>query len=113
MQIQNQTKQTTIATQCRIADTFFSRLKGLLGSPPLVAGEGLLLVNEKSIHTFFMGFPIDVVYINHDKTVIRLERNVTANQVRPFVPQSAYILELPIGIIDTSHTQINDQLVFD
>ncbi len=112
MRIENQSKHTTIATHCRVADTFFTRLKGLLGTPPLSAGEGLLLVNEKSIHTFFMGFPIDVLYINAEKTVIKIEPNVVPNRIGRFVSQSAYILELPVGTIDASHTTVDDHLDF-
>jgi len=95
-----------------VASTFFRRLKGLLGSAPLSKGEGLLLVGEKSIHTFFMAFPIDVIYINGQKKVIRIDDNMVPNRIGKFISNSRYILEVPVGTIKKSHTHINDQLNF-
>lgn len=112
MLIQNATKNTTLTQHCVVADTFFSRLKGLLGSVPLSNGEGLLLVGEKSIHTFFMTFPIDVIYIDGQKKVIRIDDNVVPNRIGKYVSESRYILEVPIGTIEESHTCVNDQLNF-
>ncbi len=112
MRIENQTKGTVPTTHGIVANTFFSRLKGLLGSPPLQLGEGLLLVGEKSIHTFLMAFPIDVVYISSSKTVIRLDHALVPNRIGKYVSASAYILELPAGMIDRTDTTIGDQLTF-
>lgn len=110
--IQNTTKGTILTQHCLVADTFFSRLKGLLGASPLSSGEGLLLVGEKSIHTFFMTFPIDVIYINGQKKVIRIDDNVVPNRIGKHLSESRYILEVPVGTIEESHTRVNDQLNF-
>lgn len=112
MRIQNASKNTKLTEKCVVADTFLKRLKGLLGSPPLSIGEGLLLVNEKSIHTFFMTFPIDVIYINAQKKVIKVESNLPPNRIGKHIAQSRYILELPVGVIEKSHTTLDDQLIF-
>ncbi len=112
MRIENQTKNTTLTENCTVANTFFTRLKGLLGKNALNSGEGLLLVGEKSIHTFFMAFPIDVIYIDMAKTVIRLDRNFIPNRIGKHVSQSAYILEVPVGTIDHTHTATGDKLHF-
>ncbi len=112
MRVTNQSKNTVLADRCIVANTFLSRLKGLLGTSSLSQGEGLLLVGEKSIHTFFMAYPIDVVYINAEKTVIRLDRNLVPNRIGKHSAQSAYILELPVGVINSSRTDIGDQLQF-
>ena len=112
MRIENSTKNTTLAENCTVADTFFTRLKGLLGTPSLNTGEGLLLVGEKSIHTFFMAFPIDVIYIDREKTVIKLNRNLVPNRIGKHISQSAYILEVPTGTIDRTRTATGDQLRF-
>ncbi|MFQ5576072.1 MAG: DUF192 domain-containing protein [Anaerolineae bacterium] len=112
MLIKNQAQNTILARHCRVADTFFTRLKGLLGSNPLKVGEGLLLKNEKSIHTFFMTFPIDVVYIDRALKIIRLDLNMPPHKIGPHVSQSAYILELPVGVIRESNSAVGDQLWF-
>ena len=110
MVIKNLTKNTTLVDRGRVADTFFSRLKGLLGSPALIKGEGLLLKHEKSIHTFFMSFPIDVVYINQAWQIINLDHNMPPYRLGRFVPRSVYILELPAGVIEETQTAVGDQL---
>lgn len=112
MIIKNQTKETVLVENGRIANTFFTRLKGLLGSKPLKEGEGLLLQSEKSIHTFFMTFPIDVIYINAEHQIIRFDLNMPPNKIGKYISKAAYILELPVGMIEKTHSDVGDQLVF-
>ncbi len=113
MHIFNKTRHASLITQARVADTFWLKLRGLLGSAPLQKGEGLVLVGEKSIHMFFMKFPIDVLYVDKDYRVIRADINMKPNQIGPlYVSKSAYILEMPVGVIANTATQIGDQLEF-
>src|SRR6266487_124848 len=85
-----------ICSRCVVADTFFSRLRGLLGRRELHADESLLLSPTSSIHTFFMRFPIDVVFLDRDLTVL-----ATREPVRPWRMASCRrahsALELPAG----------------
>ena len=113
MHIINQTQNVPLITKGRLADTFWLRLRGLLGASPLQKGEGLVLAGEKSIHTLFMGFAIDVVYVNKEYQVIRTTSNMVPYRLGPFVTQSAYILEMPVGTIDQTATRIGDQLNFE
>jgi hypothetical protein len=113
MQVFNQSRNSSLTMSGRVADTFWLRLKGLLGAAPLQSGDGLLLVGEKSIHTLFMGFPIDVVYIDKSWQVIRLDPNMVPYRLGPFLPRSAFILELPVGTIAKSETQVGDQLKYE
>jgi uncharacterized membrane protein (UPF0127 family) len=96
--------------QGRVANTFWLRLRGLLGSKPLQQGEGLVLVGEKSIHTLFMSFPIDVVYADKQGQVIRIDPNMVPYRLGPFVTRSAYVLEMPVGTITSTATAVGDQL---
>ena len=113
MLIKNQNKNATLVRQGKIANTFFTRLKGLLGSPPLTEGEGLLLKGEKSIHTLFMTFPIDVIYLNHALEIIKLTPNMRPWKLGPYVSQSAYILELPVGVINRTNSAVGDRLIIE
>lgn len=113
MRVFNQTRGAPLITQGRVADSFWLRLKGLLGAAPLQKQEGLILVGEKSIHTFFMGFPIDVVYVDKAYRVLRTDSNMVPYRIGPFVSRSAYVLEMPVGVIASTATQIGDQLQFD
>jgi uncharacterized membrane protein (UPF0127 family) len=113
MRVFNQTQAVSLISQGRVADTFWLRLRGLLGAAPLQEGEGLILVGEKSIHTFFMGFPIDVLYVDQTGKVIRADAEVVPYRIGPLVIRSAYVLELPSGAIASTGTQVGDQLKFD
>ena len=85
-----------ICSRCVVADTFFSRLIGLLGRRELNADESLLLSPVSSIHTFFMRFAIDVVFLDRDLTVLS-----TREPLRPWRMASCRrahsVLELPAG----------------
>ena len=113
MRVFNQTRNQPLITQGRLANTFWLRLRGLLGASPLQKGEGLILAGEKSIHTLFMKFPIDVVYVDKNYKVIRADANMTPYRLGPFVAQSAYVLEMPTGTIANTATETGDQLKFE
>ncbi len=108
--MQNQTRRATLITRGRLARTFWARFKGLMRHPGLAEGEGLILKGEKSIHTFFMRFPIDVVYADQTWQVVHLDPAMMPNRIGPFVLRAAYILEMPVGIIQITETAIGDQL---
>jgi len=110
MQVQNQTRGQPLITRGELAQSFWARLRGLMGRRALGEGEGLILVGEKSIHTFFMRFPIDVVYADRAWRVVRLDPAMPPNRVGPIVLQAAYILELPVGVIQATGTAVGDQL---
>jgi uncharacterized membrane protein (UPF0127 family) len=59
-----------VCARCAVADTFATRLRGLLGRASLAPDEGMLFRPAGSIHTFFMRFPIDVVLLDRDGAVV-------------------------------------------
>ena len=65
-----------VCNHCTLAADPFTRMKGLLGRRSLPPGQGLLLKPAGSIHTFFMRFPIDVVFCDRDLNVLRVVRDL-------------------------------------
>jgi uncharacterized protein len=61
-----------VCERCVVAATALRRLRGLLGRKCLGAGEGLLLRPASSIHTLFMRFPIDVVFLDRELEVVKV-----------------------------------------
>ena len=59
-----------------IADTFLLRLRGLMGRKELPENTGLLLVPCDSVHMCFMRFPIDVVYVDKEFTILKVVKNL-------------------------------------
>ena len=58
--------------QIEVADSFFTRLRGLMGRKSLADGQGLLIVPCSSIHMCFMRFAIDAVYINREYEILKI-----------------------------------------
>src|SRR5919197_5495625 len=65
-----------VCEHCVVADTTLRRLRGLLGRRELRPGDGLVLRPGWSIHTAFLFFPIDVVFVNADQVVVKVVRNL-------------------------------------
>lgn len=65
-----------VCSRCVLADRPWTRLRGLLGRKGLQAGEGLLLRPVGAIHTMFMRFAIDVVFLDRDYTVLKVVENL-------------------------------------
>ena len=99
-----------LATNIRVADNLFTRMKGLLGRKELPVGDALWIKPCFSVHTFFMQFPIDVLFLNKQNQVIAAVRNLKPNRMTRLYPQSFSVLELPPGTIVADNIQIGDQL---
>ena len=79
-----------------IADSYFTRLRGLMFRKTLGKDEGLLLKRCSSIHCCFMNFPIDVVYVNDKMDVLKIE-TVRPWRVGSIVRGAKHIIELAEG----------------
>ncbi len=62
--------------RARIARTFPERARGLIGTKALAPGEGMLILNCNAIHTFFMSFPIDALFLDADDRIVKVVRNI-------------------------------------
>lgn len=85
-----------IADRVGLAATFGARLLGLLGRRRLSPGEGLLITPCRSVHSFFMRFPIDVVHLDEGLRVVACY-TLAPNRAGPYVARSRHVLELPAG----------------
>ena len=68
------------ATAARLATSLMDRMKGLLGTRSLPAGEGLILRPCTGVHTFFMKFPLDLVFLDRSMTVRKIVRDISPNR---------------------------------
>ena len=83
-------------TDIAVADSYFLRLRGLIGRDPKQLG-GLLLKPCNQIHTCFMSEPIDVLYLDRDNRVLSMEDTVPAGRFCRRVRGAVSVLELPAG----------------
>ena len=112
MKIVDLTQKKEIAASAVVAKNFFQRLRGLIGSPPLQKGEALWIPRCQGIHMWGMGYPIDAVFLDPEKTVIRLVPGVPVNSFGPVVWAAESVLELPAGAIKKTGIKIGDRLGF-
>lgn len=110
--VYNKSRETFIATQAQVADSYFTRLVGLLGKTKRWAqpGRGLWIVPSRGVHTIGMLFPIDLIFLNKDKQVVYVEEYVRPFRISSLSLKAMSILELPSHTIYHSRTQIGDQL---
>ena len=104
----NVTRQQTVAADVQVADNYWKRLVGLMGKPGLPADAGLWIVPCNDIHSFFMRFEFDVIFVDKQNTVVHLVERMKPWRVSKFVKGGRAVLELPAGTIAASGTQLGD-----
>lgn len=95
-----------------VADTSDKRRVGLLKHTGLEPGTGLWIVPCESVHTFFMKFPIDLVYLDKKRKVRKVRHAVPAWRLSACLSAHS-ILELPAGTAKDSGTQAGDELLIE
>lgn len=111
LRVTNLTRGTVLATRLEVADSSARRSKGLLGRASLAPGEGLWIVPCESVHTFFMQFPIDLVYLDRKHRIRKLRSSVPPWRLSACLFAHS-VLELVPGTIRGTHTQPGDLLEF-
>lgn len=108
----NQTRQAYLATALAVANTHWTRLRGLLGcrASEFRDGSGLWIVPSHGVHTLGMGFPIDVIYLDDAMTVIHIQPDLQPWRFAPVRSQAASVLELPCRTAAETSTAIGDQI---
>ncbi|MFH1442005.1 MAG: DUF192 domain-containing protein [Candidatus Omnitrophota bacterium] len=112
MKIINNTKNTILAEEAYIADTVFTRVKGLLGKQSFDEGSALIIKPCNSIHTFFMRFTIDVVFVNSNNAVVKILPKIAPNKISGVYFKAYFAIELPAGTVEKTSTIIGDLLEF-
>jgi uncharacterized protein len=102
-----------ISDNVKYADTFFLKLKGLLVRNSIDKNECLIILDAKQIHSFFMKFSIDIIFLDKNKRVIALYNDFSPYKLTKIFFNSKYVLELHKGAIKEKNIQINDELVFE
>jgi hypothetical protein len=108
----NNTRQLFLATELAIADTHWSRLRGLLSTSEndFRNGSGLWIKPCHGVHTLAMQFPIDVVYLDRAGTVVHVEHNLQPWRFSPVLMQAASVLELPSHTVARTETALGDSV---
>lgn len=110
MKILNQSKNSCIAEDAILADSFMSRMVGLLRHDRLESGKGVIITRCNSIHMFFMRFAIDVIFIDKKDNVVGLVENILPNRLSKIYWKATRAIEVPVGVIGSSQTGLGDHV---
>jgi uncharacterized membrane protein (UPF0127 family) len=121
----NLSRATDLATSLEVASSLWAKFMGLMGRATLATGAGLWLPESNGIHMMFMRFPIDAVFVGKPesgggadgdgdgdvRSVVSVHRSLrTWTGLVPLVRGAHGVLELPVGTIDASATQVGDRI---
>jgi uncharacterized membrane protein (UPF0127 family) len=107
----NKTRQTFLATEMRVANTHLARLRGLMGLNParFLHGQALWITPCHGVHTCLMRFPVDVIYLDSEHTVVHIEEGLRPWRFAPVRMEAVSVLELPPHTIFNSGTRLGDR----
>lgn len=101
-----------IVNNMDVADTFLTRLKGLMFKKEMPENYGLMIYPCNSIHMFFMNFPIDVLFVNDKDEIIDFLEDFQINKISKIYNKAKYVIELPSGTIKNKKIEKNMKLFF-
>jgi hypothetical protein len=101
-----------LCERCEMPESAFLRARGLLGRSGLEPGEGMLIDRAGSVHMFFMRFPIDVVFLARDRTVVGVRHRLSPWRIAG-ARRAVASLELPAGRVAEVGVEKGDVLVFE
>lgn len=110
MKIINLSNNAVLADKAKVAATFWTRLVGLLNRNSLEKGEALVLKPANSIHTFFMRFPIDVLFLDKNGKIIGLFSVFRPFRISPVYFGASVAIELPAGTCQLTQTKLADSV---
>ena len=110
--VTNSTRNTTLGEEISLANSSETRRTGLLAQDGLSEGSGLWIYPCEAIHTFFMRFAIDVIFVDRQSRVRKIAKKLRPWRMSMCLVASS-VLELPAGTAESTGTVVGDELVFE
>ncbi|WP_158737979.1 DUF192 domain-containing protein [Alteribacillus sp. YIM 98480] len=112
MKLLNLHTNQMVAEEVKGAYAFVKRLKGLMFTKQIPENFALHIAPCPSIHTFFMKYPIDVLYLNNRHEIVGMEEEVAPGKFGKRFRGTRSVVELPSGKIKTSNVKVGQILAF-
>ncbi|WP_231514898.1 DUF192 domain-containing protein [Oceanobacillus salinisoli] len=101
---------TIIAVNVKEAYSFFSRFKGLMLKKSMPENSGLHIMPCSSIHTFFMKFSIDILYLNQNNEIVGMEEGLDPGKIGKRIDNTKSVIELPAGTIKRTSVAVGQKI---
>ena len=111
--VRNAERGTMLATRARLASSHTARFFGLMGRKGVEDGGGILLTKSASIHSFFMRFRFDAIFIDRENRVVKVVPAMRQWWLAFGGRGAKDVIELPAGVAEQTGTQPGDTLVFE
>jgi len=106
----NVSRDSLLGDRIRVANTHWTRLRGMLGRPNLDPGEGLLLDPCQSVHMYWMRYALDVAFLAEDGAVVAVYNELQPSRLSGRHKDAVRALELRAGMLEQSGTQVGDRI---
>lgn len=113
LRLESKASNQTLVPHLEVADSFFGRMKGLLGRNSLPQDRALLIPKCNSIHTFFMKFAIDVIFLNPEFVVVKTMSRVKPGRIIFPVWRASSVIELNEGFLEQHPVRVGEKLHVD
>jgi uncharacterized membrane protein (UPF0127 family) len=110
VRVTNLERNTSLGEQVQVAATWWKRLRGLLGRPPLQDGEGLLIRPCRAVHMLGMRYPIDVAFLDREGRIVATYPGLLPGRRSGYHRRATAALELPAGTLTATGTVVGHRL---
>ncbi len=112
IRVVNRTRGTLLGNHIQLVDTWPGRLRGYLGRPEPRPGEGMLLVRCNAVHMYGLEFGLDLIFLSGDGNVVHVIEDLRPWKRTSRVDDARFALEVPVGTLRASYTQVGDQFAW-
>jgi uncharacterized membrane protein (UPF0127 family) len=112
MMLVNRDNGEVLADQVGQAFTFAKRLKGLMLTENLPSGNALHIRPCRSVHTYFMKYPIDVLHLDESQRIVGIERELSPKKIGQAFKGTVSVVELPAGTVEQKQTKVGQAVLF-
>lgn len=113
MKLVKSNNNEVICDNLLIADSFFRRFKGLMFTKNLPYYQGLYIKPCNSIHTFFMNYSIDVLYVDKNHKILAINEEFEPGRIGPYVKGAKAVIELPAGKVKERELNVGQALLIE
>lgn len=108
--LMNKTKNVVLAEDLKMATSFWSRAQGLIGTKSMTDQEALYFPKSNWIHTCFMSMAIDVIYVDKNMVVKKLQKDLKPWKMAAPVFSARHVIEAKSGFINSKNIEVGDTL---